>query len=285
MLATYTTRAHREPFNAQRREMRHDSLVEDFMSPFDETIERLDTSLFHGIPTISSEGDRLSWLTVQRAVRRAKTEYAYLEIGSFVGGSLQQYYLDPKCRRIYSIDKRPDEQPDERGSGIIYDDNTCTVMMNNLARLDPNQLDKVRYFEADASAVNPREIVPRPDICFVDGEHTVEGVVRDYLFCSTICAEDAVIYFHDAPIVHTGLSEIVRRLRTHKTEFRAVKLKGSTFAILLPGSPAAADPDVLKLARSGEWFLTAMRAYQVVSKLVPPSPARWIRDWGKRIFG
>ena len=88
------------------------------MSSSEERIEWLDTSLFHGIPTISSEGDRLSWLTIQRAVRRVKAEYAYLEIGSFVGGSLQQYYLDPKCRVIYSIDKRPERLPDERGKGL-----------------------------------------------------------------------------------------------------------------------------------------------------------------------
>ncbi len=97
------------------------------MNHFEESIERLDMSLFSGIPTISSEGDRLSWLTVQRAVRRAKPDYTYLEIGSFVGGSLQQYYMDPKCRLVYSIDKRtnprywllPDDlkmerHPDER---------------------------------------------------------------------------------------------------------------------------------------------------------------------------
>ena len=101
---------------------------------FEDRIAKCDQTLFDGVPTISSQGDRLSWLALQSAVRQTKGEYVYLEIGSYVGGSLQQYYLDPRCNKIYSIDKRPERQADERGDGIVYENNTQRTMMDNLAR-------------------------------------------------------------------------------------------------------------------------------------------------------
>jgi hypothetical protein len=255
------------------------------VSSSQERIERLDTSLFHGIPTISSEGDRLSWLSIQRAVRREKAEYAYLEIGSYIGGSLQQYYLDPKCRVVYSIDKRPERLPDERGEGIVYPNNTREAMMANLARLDPDRLNKVRYFERDSSEIPKDQITPRPDVCFIDGEHTNEAVVRDFEFCFAVSAPDAVVYFHDAPIVYAGISRILRSLSARGRAFHAIKLKGSTFAILLDRSPAQTDPGVHGIAHGGEMFLTAMRAYQTASRVMPSCVARRIKGWGKELFG
>ncbi len=158
-------------------------------------------------------------------------------------------------------------------------------MMKNLSRLDPSQLNKVHCFDADATEIDRRHIVSPPDVCFIDGEHTDEAVIRDYSFVSAVCAPDAVIYFHDAPIIHGGLAAIVRELKAQKTMFRAYKLKGSTFAIMLARSPATSDRRMLRLAHSGQLFLTLMRTYQHVSELVPPSVARRVRDVGKRLFG
>ena len=157
--------------------------------------------------------------------------------------------------------------------------------MANLAQLDPDRLNKVRYFEVDSSEIQREQIAPRPDVCFIDGEHTNEAVVRDFEFCLAVSVPNAVIYFHDAPIVHAGIAEILRSLSARGTAFHAFKLKGSTFAILLDGSPAQADPSVRRIAHGGEAFLTAMRAYHTASRLIPSPVARRIKGWGKKLFG
>ena len=70
---------------------------------FDRRLEELDLSLFDEVSTQSSDGDRRSWLAVQRSVRRPNG-YTYLEIGSHLGGSIQQHLVDPWCARIISMD-------------------------------------------------------------------------------------------------------------------------------------------------------------------------------------
>ncbi len=80
-------------------------------------IESLDVSLFDAVPSQSTIGDRQAWLAVQRSLRQ-QSEYVYLEIGSHLGGSIQQHLVDPRCRKIVSIDRRPLSQPDDRGQAL-----------------------------------------------------------------------------------------------------------------------------------------------------------------------
>ena len=81
------------------------------MNAFAARLDTLDTSLFAHIRSQSTDDDKRTWLALQRAVRRLKGPYSYLEIGSYLGGSIQPYLVDPLCRRIYSIDRRPLERP------------------------------------------------------------------------------------------------------------------------------------------------------------------------------
>jgi hypothetical protein len=76
-------------------------------------IRDLDLSLFDHILTQTSKGDRRALLGVQRAVMRRHGQFAYLEIGPHLGGSIQPYLLNPTCTHIYSIDSRPLLQPDD----------------------------------------------------------------------------------------------------------------------------------------------------------------------------
>src|SRR4051812_12044666 len=97
----------------------------NFLMPqFEDRIAELDLSLFDVIPSQSTSDDKGSLLALQLAVRDAVGEYTYLEIGSYLGGSIQPHLLDPECRKIYSIDKRPRSQPDERGIDYIYENNS-----------------------------------------------------------------------------------------------------------------------------------------------------------------
>jgi len=126
-----------------------------------ERLESLDVSLFDSIPTESTEGDRKAWLAVQRSVR-LPSGYTYLEIGSHLGGSLQQHLLDPLCRNIFSIDRRPLCQPDDRGQVFYYEGNSTDRMLDNLRRISADQLSKLTCFDADASDIDQHKITVAP---------------------------------------------------------------------------------------------------------------------------
>src|SRR4051812_45896339 len=102
------------------------------MTDFDSAIAQLDLQLFEKISSQSTDRDKRSMLACQLAVRELAPDYTYLEIGSYLGGSIQPHLLDPRCRTIFSIDKRPLSQPDERGFDFIYKNNSTARMMELL---------------------------------------------------------------------------------------------------------------------------------------------------------
>jgi hypothetical protein len=74
-----------------------------------------DVTLFDHIALTQSEpDDRKALLAIHDAVAR-RGPFTYLEIGSYLGGSLQAVVADPRCKHIISIDPRPEAPPDERG--------------------------------------------------------------------------------------------------------------------------------------------------------------------------
>jgi hypothetical protein len=247
---------------------------------FEERIERLDLSLFDALPSQSLEGDRLSWLALQRAVRRALPRYTYLEIGSYLGGSIQQHLVDPKCARIYSIDRRALELPDERGAPCRYEANSTAGMLERLRGVDPDGVGKVVCFEADARDLSPASIPGPPDFCFIDGEHTREAVLSDFAFCLRVCAPNAVIAFHDDFIIHPAIRRIVEGLAKQQVPFSAWKLGGVTFAVVLRDGPAGQDAGVRRLAVQGERWLRWAPLVTLVWRLTP----RWAVPLGRRAY-
>lgn len=232
---------------------------------FETRIAGLDLSLFAAIESQSDDGDKLSWLALQRAARRSGS-YAYLEIGSHLGGSIQPHLLDPRCRRILSIDKRPGEQPDDRGQRFRYEDNSTARMLANLRALDPDQISKIVCFDSDAQGVDVSLLSDRPDLCFIDGEHTESHVLSDFDFCARVCSSQAIIYFHDDWVIYPALARILRRLERQKKAYRAFKLQGSTFAIAL-GESSIPEDDFLK--KDGRQFILQMRVRRLLKGLVP----------------
>jgi hypothetical protein len=122
----------------------------------DQRIADLDLTLFASIYSQSSDADKQSLLATQHAVRSAFGDYCYLEIGSHLGGSLQPYVVDPRCRRIYSIDKRPEAVPDNRGIAIPYPENSTARCSDNLRPLAPASLDGSSASTPTRSGYRPR---------------------------------------------------------------------------------------------------------------------------------
>jgi hypothetical protein len=199
----------------------------------DAQISSLDPALFDAVPSQTCPEDRRSLLLLQRCVRRRGT-YVYLEIGSYLGGTLQPHLVDPRCNLIYSIDKRPTAQPDKLRGVWHYPENSSRRMLIGLEAAYPeSSRQKIHTFDADARDVDPALLPQKPALCFIDAEHTDNAVRSDFGFCLRVCNPDGVIAFHDANIVFGGLARIKRSLNVRRIRFRGFLLPGSVYVILL----------------------------------------------------
>lgn len=249
------------------------------VSSIQDRIESLDVSLFDTIPTQSEYGDRQAWLAIQRSIRRQR-EYVYLEIGSHLGGSIQQHLVDPRCRKIVSVDKRPLSQPDDRGQDYHYEGNSTRRMLDNLRRVSPAGLDKIIAIDADARDIDPVALPPA-DFCFIDGEHTYSAVMSDFAFCLRACTPNATICFHDDNVIFRALIAIMSDLRRHGVPFTACKLPGTTFGIFLRDSPATSDPYISAHTRVPARWLRRQRFRSWVPQPLLPG-ARWLANGFRR---
>lgn len=193
----------------------------------------LDTSMFSAILSETSEDDKRSLLLLQDCVR-SRGDYIYLEIGSHLGGTIQPYYVDPLCTLIYSIDKRPEFQLDERGRLYRYTDNSTKKMLENLSCAFPSvDRNKVRAFDSESRRLDSSKIKEKPNICFIDGEHTTQAVFSDFKFCLKVCHSNSIIVFHDTCYVFEGIKKIKKYLSNKSIPFCGFMLEGSVYSILL----------------------------------------------------
>ena len=207
-----------------------------FMTDFETAINELDLRLFEKIPSQSTELDKRSLLGVQLAVRELTGEYNYLEIGSYLGGSIQPHLLDPKCRRIVSIDKRPLSQPDERGFEFVYRNNSTARMMETLAKVSENR-EKITTIDGDSKTIDPGEIADKIQLCFIDGEHTDEAVFSDFKFCLRVLGDSGAIVFHDAQITYNGIAECIKYFEDEGVDFKAYVLPHIVFVVEIGDFP------------------------------------------------
>ena len=142
-------------------------------------------------------------------MRSACDSYCYLEIGSYLGGSIQPHLLDPKCASIISIDKRTEEQVDDYGTVTRYEGNSTERMMAELQEIDPNASGRIVCFDSNASEVEAESLPCTPDLCLIDGLHTTPAVLSDFAFCFEVCSPNAVIAFHDDLTITTALWQTI----------------------------------------------------------------------------
>lgn len=220
-----------------------------------------EATLFQWVGTESGRDDRRAWLAVQRGVRARGEPYSYLEIGSYLGGSLQPYVIDPLCTRVYSIDNRSTAMPDDREPGFVvrYSENTTALMLENLARIPGADRQKIECFDSDASEVDPFRIDDPPAVCFIDGEHTFGAVRSDFDFCRRVASPNAAILFHDTDIVHPAIRRIVHDLDQEGAPFVPLYLGDKTFLIALGECPVLADPFAREVGEPGRRALLRMR--------------------------
>lgn len=222
-------------------------------SDIDKSIDEIDLDLFSKIDSQTTAEDRKSLLAIERAVRKSGS-YVYLEIGSYLGGTLQPHLLDPKCSKIYSIDNRPPIIDDVRGERQVYQNNSTEKMIASLSAVSPSEISKIVTFETDAVDVDPSMIDPKPDVCFIDGEHTDRAAVSDFQFCLKVAAPDCVIVFHDSNLVYNGIRNVISQLNEAKITHTDMKVGGSVFVIALGHSRVINDEYLVSLKQNLRFF-------------------------------
>jgi hypothetical protein len=254
-------------------------------SDFENRIHSLDVSLFDAIPSQSTPEDRRSLLSLQQAVRNQVPEYTYLEVGSYMGGSIQPYLLDPRCRRIYSIDARPAIPPDARGILQTYPENSTQRMLDLPRSVSAEGIAKIACFDADASAVDPAAIEEKPVICFVDGEHTDAAVLSDFAFCREVMAGKGVICLHDANIIFGGLLKIIDKLQSEGARFNAFVLPLHVFVFELDDFVVHDTPDIQPmLLNNHAAYLAGLKSNEHYRDVYNSKPVRLLRFFHRRLL-
>ena len=256
---------------------------------FETRLAALDTSLFRHVLSQMPEDDQMSLLAVQAAVRARHPQFVYLEIGSYMGGSLQPFVVDPRCQKIISIDPRLSEYRDTRGTHP-YAGNTTARMLEGLGKIPNADLRKIQSLEGGTDTIGPEAIQPAPHICLIDGEHTNEATLRDARFCLSVVDPNGCILFHDGHLIYASLDQFIKEMAQSGRSFRPYVLPETIFAIDL----GAADYGEVEPVRSrravnykaylgsmmrNDWYryayhLPTYRFLRSIRRLFPRFPAR-----------
>ena len=255
------------------------------MKHFEHRITSLDISLFDHVYSQLFLDDKRTLLAIQKTVRSKQPRYSYLEIGSYMGGSIQPYLLDDRCCRIYSIDARPTIPPDARGNLQMYPENSTANMLNRLREVSHEGVSKITCFDADASTIDPKSIAERPTICFIDGEHTDKAVVADFAFCRAVLADRGIICFHDSNIVYGGLTMIIEQLQMEQVQFNAFALPLHVFVFEFGGFPIHESADIAAtLTNNHVTYLAGLKSMEHYRDVYNSRPVRFLRFLHRRLL-
>ena len=204
-------------------------------------MDRLDTSIF-AVPSQSSQGDLKSFLVAQHIVRTRLDKYTYLEIGSHLGGTLVPHLMDEACRLVYSVDKRPVSQLDERGVFFDYAGNSIDRMIDTLKRAIPESaLLKLITIDSDISDVADIDLRCKADLILIDAEHTNAAVFRDFINSLKFMNASFVAVFHDANLLVDGLGNIEQFFAYQRMPFRSYFLPDYVFVVCVGEFAHVAD--------------------------------------------
>jgi hypothetical protein len=164
-----------------------------------------------------------------RTILKKLPSYSYLEIGSYLGGSLTPFLKDNNCTKILSVDDRNLQLPDERGaiydySGIAHDN-----MILNLKSFGFDTT-KIEVFDGSINEyINKNELY---DFIFIDAEHTDWACFRDFIHSEKYFKEDCIIAFHDTQLIYKSIKIINELLISRGTKFKFFKINDSGISCL-----------------------------------------------------
>lgn len=195
-------------------------------------------ALHFPIESQSSDRDKAFLLAAKRMMGDIAPSYAYLEIGSFLGGSLAPFLVDPACAAILSIDERGKTLPDERGALFDYAGITTQSMLDRLhgAGLATEKL-TTHDGPIDMMAMPDR----RFDLAFIDGEHTDQACFRDFLWALPMMKASSAVLFHDSSLIYKAIRLITLYLRKEGRPFTFLKHGNSEMSAVFLGDLSRCD--------------------------------------------
>lgn len=254
------------------------------MNSFEPMIENLDLKLFEKIQSQSTEHDKKTLLAIQSTVREMKPKYNYLEIGSYLGGSIQPHLLDDKCAKIYSIDKRPPVQPDARGIDYAYENNSTERMLEKLKTVSAEKMDKIVTIDGDSGEIPVSKVADKIDLCFIDGEHTDEAVLRDFKFCLNVLAENGAICFHDSQITYNGIADSLKYLEEEGVSYKAYILPHIVFVVEIGDFPLHKNQKIMeRLIDNHHSYLFSLQNNDEFRRFANRFPFRQLRNFAVRM--
>jgi hypothetical protein len=190
------------------------------------------------IESQSSDRDKAFLLAAKRLIGDVAPDYNYLEIGSFLGGSLAPFLGDPACASVLSIDERGKTLPDERGALFDYAGITTQSMLDRLhqAGLATTKL-TTHDGPIDTMALPER----RFDLAFIDGEHTDQACFRDFLWALPMMKPSSAVLFHDSSLIYKAIRLIALYLRKEGRPFVFLKQDNSEMSAFFLGDLSRQD--------------------------------------------
>jgi len=150
-------------------------------------------------------------------------KFKYLEIGSYLGGSLTPFLKNDYCSLVFSIDKRNQNLEDERGKIISYKNTSLNQMLDNLKKFNLNTK-KLKTFNGDVKNFKKKI---KFDLVFIDGIHTDINTFSDFLNSLKLLKKNGIILFHDSSIIFKSIKIIEVFLKQNNFKFSLVKFKDS----------------------------------------------------------
>jgi len=183
---------------------------------------------------MAKEDDKKMLLALQSMVRSQQNPYVYVEVGSYMGGTLVPHLMDTRCHRVVSIDKRPGRQADERGGTMSYFHASTALMLERLAQnLPSSALSKLETHDCDAADLPETARMIKFDLAFIDGEHTNRAAFQDFLSLLPFAQLDCIIAFHDANLVTDAILNVQSLLRHQGVIHESRFLPEVVFALFL----------------------------------------------------
>lgn len=191
---------------------------------------------FFPIASQTSTEDKRFLLGAMYSAKEESAPFKYVEIGSFLGGSLTPFLMEPGCKFVLSIDERGRQQPDERGALYDYGGITTQTMLDKLRSVGVST-DKIQTF--DGSIDNLPKLKTYFDLAFIDGEHTDEAAFRDSLYLLPLLKRDSIIMYHDSSLVYRAIRMVLMMIRKDRSDCAFFKRVNSEMSAILLGRYAA----------------------------------------------
>lgn len=201
---------------------------------------------FFPISSQTSNEDKLVLLKIITFLKNKKKKgFYYLEIGSFLGGSLTPFLMEDKCKLVMSIDKRNQNLDDERNEKWNYQSVSENDMFNKIKNFKLSTK-KLRTFNGDISNFKSRN---KFDLVFIDGIHTDKNTFSDFICAHKLTKNDSIILFHDSSIIFKSITIIDILLQSQKIKFKTFKFQGSEITGIFFGrfSKINIDKEIYKI--------------------------------------